>query len=162
MLAAAAALSVGGAVGVGGIAARWWDRKPGDGLVVLSDDEYAFIQAIAEAWMPRGGTPELSGADANLGGFIDESLERSNDLTRKGLKLLMQALDDVPVPSHLSAYRNLPLDVRQELLAAWLVSEATMFRRGVQGVMALVSLGWTIHPDVAAFFAPSFGCGYGA
>ena len=128
---------------------------------MLSEDEHAFIQAMAEAWMPSGGEPALSGADARLGDFLDETLLAINPLNRKLLKLLMQVLDDATLPTHLSSYRKLGLKARQAVLHGWLHHDNHLLRSAVQGIVVLVSIGWTTHPEVAAVIRPSMRCWYG-
>ncbi len=156
-----AASAGAGAIGLSATAVRWWDRAPGSGLETLSADEHAFVQALAEAWMPRGGTPELSGADARLGDFLDVSLASMTPLNRKGLKLLLQVLDDSTLPTHLSAYRHLPLSQRQKTLYGWMHHDNSLVRAAIQGITVLVAVGWTTHPDVAAVLSPSMRCWYG-
>ncbi|MEZ4318548.1 MAG: hypothetical protein R3F61_13630 [Myxococcota bacterium] len=161
VLATTAAVAAAGTLGVGATGVRWWNRAPGEGLVVLAPDEHAFIQAVAEAWMPRGGTPELSGADAGVGDFLDETLQAVNPLNQKLLKLLMQVLDDSTLPTHLSAFRNLGLKQRQNVLRGWLQHDSFLVRSAVTGLVLLMSVGWTTHPEVAEVLRPSMRCGYG-
>lgn len=155
---AGAGLAAGGA---GALALRWWDRPAAEGLQAMSQDEYDFVQAVAEAWMPHGGTPELSGADANLGAFFDGVLARADDTTRSLLKTLLQVLDDKPIGFRFVPYRHLPLSVRQDILRDWLHHDNYLFRNAVEGFMALLSMGWTTHPEVARLISPWYGCGYG-
>lgn len=161
VLAAMAASAGAGGLGLAATAARWWDRAPGEGLQTLSPDEHAFVQALAEAWMPRGGTPELSGADARLGDFLDETLVSMTPLNRKGMKLLLQVLDDSTLPLHLSAYRALRRVERQRILYGWMHNDNALVRTAVQGLTVLVAVGWTTHPEVAAVLSPSMRCWYG-
>ena len=161
VLASLAASAGAGGLGLAATAARWWDRPPGAGLQTLSEDEHAFVQALAEAWMPRGGEPELSGADAGLGDFLDASLVSMTPLNRSGMKLLLQALDDSTLPLHLSAYRHLPRKQRQRILYGWLHHDSSLVRTAVQGVAVLMAVGWTTHPEVAAILSPSMRCWYG-
>lgn len=159
-----AVLAVGGAasaLGTGAVGLSWWDRPPGEGLKVLSPQEYDLVQAVGEAWMPRGGTPELSAADAEVGLFFDELLAHSPEDAARMLKLLLQALDDKPRIGWFSAYRHLPLESRQEILAGWIDHPRPLLRRAVHGMIVLLSMGWTTHPEVARILRPSFGCGYG-
>ena len=161
LLTTLTALGVASAGGTALVGSRWWARPAGQGLSVLSDDEHEFLQAVAEAWMPRGGEPEVSGADANLGVFMDQLLAQSDESITGPLKALFQVLDDTTRATHLSAYRHLPLDARREVLRGWLVSDVSLFRRAVHGMMALLSMGWSQHPDVIRVLRPSFACGWG-
>lgn len=161
VLATAAGVAAAGAVGGGGMALRWWDRAPGTGRRALSEDEYAFAQALAEAWMPPGGDPPLSGADADLGAFLDEVVASMAPGTGRELKLLMQILDDATLPTHLSAFRHLPRTERTEVVRGWLHSDIALQRAAMQGVLVLLAEGWTTHPAVVPSLRPYFPCGYG-
>ncbi len=161
VLATTAALAAAGATGVGGAALRWWDRPVDADLRALAADEHAFVQALAEAWMPRGGEPQLSGADARIGDFVDDLVAALDPMPARLLRALLQILDDLPLATRFSTYRALPLDDRIEVLRAWLEHPSQYVRLGAVGALQLVSLGWTRHPEVAAQLAPSFGCGYG-
>jgi hypothetical protein len=161
LLAAGLAVAAAGAAGLGAVGASWWDRAPGAGLLVLSTDEHAFIQAIAEAWMPAGGEPALSGADAALGDWFDAVLSGMPGPPRRQLKLLLHGLDCLPIPTHASRYTTLQLQDRQEVLHGWLHSDQYLLRSAVQAVMVLVGLGWSTHPAVAEGMRPWFGCGFG-
>lgn len=161
VLAAMAAVPVAGALGVGTTAYRWWDRPPGAGLLQLSDDEHDFVQAFAEAWMPGGGDPALSGADAQLGRFLDGILDGMDPPGARQLKLLLQALDDLTLPTRLSAFRDLSLPDRSEVLHGWLHHEQWLLRNGAVALLVLVGVGYTTHPDVVGILQPHFRCGYG-
>ena len=161
VLAALAAVPAVGALGAGGLAWRWWDRPAGEGLRRLSVDEHDFVVALAEAWLPAGGTPALSGADAGLGGFLDEVIDGMAPATGTQLKLLLQALDDLTLPTHGSAFRHLPLAARTEQLGAWLRSDLWLLRNGVQALLVLMGTGYTTHPEVVETLRPWFACGYG-
>lgn len=156
-----AAVPAAGGLGAGALALSWWDRAPGAGLASLSDDEHDFVQALAEAWMPRGGTPALSGADAQLGRFLDQVLDGMEPPAARELKLLLQALDDLPRIGHLSPFRALPLADRSELLAGWLHHDQWLLRNAAVALLVLIGVGYTTHPEVVPFLSPHFRCGYG-
>ena len=160
VLAAAAAVPAAAALGAGGLALRWYDKPPGSGLSILSDDEYAFTQAFAEAWMPPGGTPALSVADADLGRWFDELLGSMAPTQQTLLKVLLQALDDMPVLTDGSRFVSLALERRTELVARWSTSNNAMFRAAISGLIVLLGMGWTTHPDVAPGLAHMFRCGW--
>jgi len=161
VIALSAAAVGAAALGAGGLVLRWWNGPPGHGLRALSRDEYDFVNAVAEAWMPSGGTPAISGAEANVGAFFDETLDRIDPSQRELLEALLQVLDDKPIGFHLVGYRNLPLATRQRILRAWMHHPEYLFRSAVAGLMALISMGYTTHPEVARQISPWFGCGYG-
>ncbi len=162
VLAAMAAVAATGTTTAGGVAWQWWNRAPGEGLKALSQHEYDIVQAMAEGWMPRGGTPALSGADANLGAYLDSVLADMAPLDRKGLKLLIQAVDDLCLVSDGGTFRSLSVDRRSELVQFWLSSEINLVRSAFTALFILMSIGWTSHPDVAAHLSPMFPCGNGA
>lgn len=160
VLAVAAAVPVVTALGGGALALRWYDKAPGQGLSMLSQDEYDFVQALAEAWMPPGGVPALSGADADLGGWFDELLTHMAPKQGTLLKMLLQVVDDSTLLSDATAYRFLPLPRRTELLVSWMHSSNSLFRSAISGVTVLIGMGWTTHPEVARVIGPMFRCGW--
>ena len=161
LLAASAAVPVIGALGVGMTTWSWWDRPAGEGLKALSGDEHAFVQSLAEAWMPRGGRPSLSGADARLGDFFDEVIAAMDPQTGKELRLLLHALDHLPLPRRGGTFQSLALTTRSEVLSHWMDHPSWMVRDATAGVMVMVGMGWTTHPDVVSVLRPLFRCGYG-
>lgn len=162
VLAAMAALPVAGTLGAGTLAWRWWDRPPMEGLRCLSSDEHGFVQAMAEAWMPPGGEPALSGADARLGDFVDGLAFAMPPNGARELKLLLQVLDDLPRLTHGSAYRHLDLAERAAVLSSWLHSDQWLLRNAAIAVLVLIAEGYTLHPEVAPLLRPHFRCGFGA
>jgi len=161
----AAAVPVAGgllAVGAGGtVAWQWWDRPAGEGLQRLASDEHAFAQAVAEAWMPHGGDPPISGAEAELGHFLDGILAGMPPGQANELKLLLQALDDLPRLTHFAPYRSLDLDTRIAVLDGWLHSDQWLLRNGILGLLSLIGTGYTTHPEVLEHVRPLFRCAYG-
>jgi hypothetical protein len=146
---------------VGTLGGLWYNRPPGDGLRCLSDQEYLFLQAVAEAYLPPGGDPALSGAEANLGAFFDEILVGLHIDSQNELKLLLQVLDDLAIPTRYSAFHKLPLAERTDQLKDWLNSDVWLIRSAIQGVLVLLNFGWTTHPDVVHIYQELFGCHYG-
>lgn len=161
IVAAALAVPAAAALGAGAVGVAWWDRPPGAGLQVLSVEEHAFVQALAEAWMPPGGEPALSGADARLGDWFDAVLAGMPVPPRTQLKLLLHGLDHLPVVTHATRYTTLHLDDRQMVLRGWLHSDRYLLRTAIQAVLVLVGLGWSTHPELVAVMRPWFGCTFG-
>lgn len=156
--AATAALSTGGlALHIG----SWYSRTPREGLHALSPEEYDFIQAIAEAWAPPGGVPAISGAEAQMGTFFDGVVSSMAPQQGKLLRMLLHVLDEETVPGHFARFQHLPLDTRIEVLRGWLDSPWFLQRQAVGAVMALLSFGYTEHPEVAATLQEKFRCGFG-
>ena len=166
LLAAAAATAAAATLGAGGLALRWWDRPPGEGLAALSQDEHDFVQAVAEAWLPQGGepgwaAPQASGADAQPGRFLDAVVGAMAPEAAREVKLLLQALDDWPIPRRLAPFRRLPLDTRIEVLHGWRHSDQWLVRNAAVAVLVLVAEGVTMHPTYLARLAPYAPCGFG-
>ncbi len=156
-----AALPVAACAGAGSEVFSWWHAPLGAGHTVLSDDEYAFIDAVAEGWMPRGGTPALSGKDAGLASFVDVVIARMPEPERSLVRLLFNALDDLTLASHFTRFRNLDLADRTTVLAQWIDNPSPNIRQAIRAVLALLSEGWTQHPDVITVIRPMFPCGVG-
>lgn len=161
VLAALSATAIAGMLGVGTAAWQWWDRPAGADLKALADDEFEFVQALAEAWMPPGGSPALSGADAGLGHFMDDLVAAMPHAQARELKLLLQLLDDITVPRRLARFTHLDLALRTEVLAGWLSTENHFLRSGATALIALLSSGYTMHPDLAPTMRAFYHCGYG-
>ncbi len=161
VLAIAAAVPAAGAVGAGGLALRWLDRPVGAGLKVLSDDEYAFAQALAEAWIPRGGEPALSGADADCGRFLDTFMSTMEPVQARLLKVACQALDDWTIVRRGGRFSSLDLETRQEVFRGWVGHPSMSFRGAVTGLVVFLGMGWTTNQEVSRYLAPSFECGWG-
>ena len=165
LLVLAAAVPVaGGLLAVGGtgtLAWQWWDRPAGVGLLCLATDEHAFVQAIAEAWMPPGGEPALSGSEAELGHFLDGILAGMPMPQANELKLLLQALDDLPYLTQGAPFRSLDLATRITVLDGWLHSDQWLLRNAIIGLLSLIGTGYTTHPDVLPYVRPHFKCAYG-
>lgn len=161
VLAVTAASSAVAIAGVGGHVWTWYDRAPGEALAVLSPEEHGFVQALAEAWMPPGGVPAISGAEARMGDFLDGVIASMATTQGKLFRLLLHALDEETLLTDGARFQTLPLARRTEVLAGWMASPWFLQRQAVGGVMALMSFGYTEHPEVAPLFRPYFRCGFG-
>ncbi len=161
VLAAVAGVSVAGALGGGAAAWTWWRRPPGAGLHHLSTEEHDFVQALAEAYFPPGGVPRISGAEAELGAYMDDMVAAAAPALQTQLRLLLSAVDGASLPTHFRWFRQLDLATRVEVLQGWLNHDTALFRDGVTAIVALISLGYTSHPEVAATLQPLYRCGYG-
>jgi len=157
-VAAAGGLATAGGIGVVG---SWWDRTPAEGLRALSEEEYALVQAVGEAWAPPGGEPAMSGAEANVGAYVDLLAERMAPTQKKAFKLLLNGLNAASLPTHGARFVALDLSSRTSLLASWMASDNFLIRQAVSAVTVLVALAWSEHPEVARTFAPLFRCGFG-
>lgn len=161
VIAGVAAVPAMAALAAVGLSVRWWEPRVGDGLAVLSEHEREFADALAEAWFPPGGTPALSGADAELGRWLDQALLGLPPTERSAIKVFLQVLDDLTLTSEGGPFRRLPLDRRTAVLRRWLSSGQPTFRTAFHGVIVMLGMGWTTHPVVAQALAPNFRCGWG-
>lgn len=162
VMAALAAVPAAGALAAGVTALRWWDRPPGEGLAALSQDEHEFLVAVADAWMPPGGEPAISGSETGVADFLDGVVASMAPAAARELKLLFQALDDLPAPLRLAPFRKLPLEARIEVLQGWIHHDQWLLRNAALAVLVLVAESVAMHPDYAAILQPHFRCGYGA
>ena len=161
LLAAATATAAAAAVCAGGIGASWWDTDPGTGFDNLSATEATFVRSISAAAFPAGQMIDLSGGDADLDHFFDEMISGMPSLTGDLLKLLVNALEHLTVPTHGARFTLLPLDARQAALDGWLSSGQAEVRGAVQSLVIMLAMGYTTHPDVAPTMASWHRCGYG-
>ena len=139
----------------------WWNAPADTPYAHLGTEEAAFLVAVAAALFPPGGEPAFSGADLDADRFVDEVMGAMPEFQQHGLKLLMHAMDNASKLSDLKAFRSLERDRAEELLWSWLGGAVAEQRSAVQSIALLVGMAYTTHPEVAPFFAPSWGCGYG-
>ena len=158
-LTAAAAASAGGGVGL--VATRWWDQPAGAGFRVLSTEEATFVSALAAAAWPATEAVALDGGAAGLDHFLDELLAVSPQIPRDLLRTLFHALDLWPVPTRGARFTSLRAADRDAVFMGWIDSELAEVRSAVQGVVLLLGMGYSTHPDVVSFMSPMFGCGFG-
>lgn len=161
MLAATAALALASGGAVGGLAYSWWNAPADAPYGYLSTQEAGFLVALSAAIFPPGGAPAFSGADLDADRFVDEVMGSMPEFQQHGLKLLMHALDNAAKLSDLKAFQNLERDRAEELFWTWLSGPVAEQRSAVQSLALLVGMAYTTHPEVAPFFAPWWGCGYG-
>ncbi|MDP2314384.1 MAG: hypothetical protein Q8P41_15895 [Pseudomonadota bacterium] len=158
----AATTLLGGAVvaGAGSVAIRWWDQAPGTPYAVLSEDEAAILDALAEACFPAGGTPALGGAAAGVGRYFDGVLEGLALEQQKLLRLALHAIDALPLATHGGYLSELPVPDASDALASWLRSPRPELRGLAQSFSIFVGMAWMAHPAVRPRIAPMFGCGF--
>lgn len=161
VLAAMAATTVVGTVAAGATVVRWYDRPVDAPLRALSAEEHAFAQALGEAWMPPGGEPAISGAEARVGDFLDEVVAAMAPQQGKLFRLLLHLLDEETLVTDLSRFQHLPLARRTEVLSGWMNSGWYAQRQAVAAVLALVAFGYTEHPAVSVVVRDLFPCGFG-
>ncbi len=160
VLAAGGLVAAAGAVAGGLRVASWWDRQPGEGFEILSDDEAAIVDAIAEAMFPPGGTPALSGKDAGIAAWFDVVLAHTPQPTPNLIRTLMHALDDQARLTRGRGFANLPLQVRTARLHGWLRSSNHNVRGAIGSLVLFVSMGYCGHPDVKEACGWVWPCGF--
>lgn len=163
VLAATGAVALAGSTTALALRHRWWNHPHAPQLKALSQDEYDVVQAIGEAWMPPGeGPPDPSGAEADVGAFVDEIVSRMPPEQARLFKLLLHILDDTTMVIEFQPYRKLDHVRRTNHLNVWIHSPWPYLRQATSAVLILVAMGYTRHPDVAKHLQPYFRCGYGA
>lgn len=161
VLAATGALGVASSLTAGGVLLSWWDRPPGQGLTALSPEEWTFVQALAEAWMPPGGTPAISGAEARVGDFLDGVVQNMAETQGKLFRVLVRLLDHATLPTRGARFSSLDLETRTSVLAGWVNAPTYLQRQAISSVLVLVAFGYMQHPEVAPAFRHLYRCGYG-
>ncbi len=165
LLAASTAVSATallGTLGAGLVYRNWWDQAADAGSLLLSVDELAFLDALADAMFPPDTGLPLRGREAQVGRTVDLVLSGMHPSQSKLLRLSLHALDQYSMPSYRTAFRNLdPADAR-EVLHAWVSTDLAEVRGLMASLYIFVAMAWSIHPAVAPTFAAQFKCGYGA
>jgi len=147
--------------GVALTAARWWEQPPTAPYAYLSADEVEFLDALAEAALPAGGTPSLGGAGADVGRYLDVVLAGMVGWQRSLVRLSMHALDNLARASHGVPFHALPAADAQAQLRDWLTTPVHAQRAIAQSLYLFVVMAWCAHPEVAPTIAPWFHCGFG-
>lgn len=161
VLAASALVAGASLAGVGGTAWRWWDQPAGAGFQVLSPDEAAFFDALAEAIFPTGGEPALGGGAAGVSHYVDNVLQGMHPTQRDLLRLAVHAFDNLARAAHGSAFSELPTAQATEVLLGWSTHERFEIRGVTQSFYIFAVMAYLVHPDVAPGVATSFRCGFG-
>ena len=138
------------------------NRAPTDPYAVLHEDEAHFVRAWASVAFPRTATTPIAGEDADLDHFFDGVLQRSPETTANLLTVLLNALNTASIVSHGDRFVALTQSDRNACFESWTHSNTGVFRSACQGLVLLLGMGWSTHPEVAPTFALMHSCGYGA
>lgn len=161
LLVLAAAPPLLAVAGAGIVATSWWGQPAGEGFRFLSEAEAGILRALTgAAWPPTPACP-LDGATCGLDHYLDAHLATLGDLQRDGIRVLLHALDALPLPSHGARLVALARPDQAEVVHGWLSSDLMELRSAVLSVVILTGMGYTSHPDAAATFGALYGCGYG-
>ena len=160
LLLSAAALTAtaagGGLLTVG----RWWDRGAGEGYLHLSLEEAAILRAVAGVAWPGGAVVALDGEAADLDHFFDQMIHVMPDMTQKLLRTLLHALDDLARISAGGGLASLARPERSTLIMGWLDDELHELRSAVTGLVVMLGMGYTTHPDCDGQMKSLYRCGY--
>lgn len=158
---AATALVAGAGAVTGATAYRWWDQDPAEPYRVLSADEVRFLDALAEAMFPAGGTPPLGGREAGVARYVDLVIGGMHPTQGKLVRLSLHALDALPVASHGARFSTLALADAQAQVAEWTAHPVFEIRALFQSFYIFVAMAYLAHPKVSPLISPSFNCGFG-
>jgi hypothetical protein len=94
--------------------------EAGNGLRVLSSGEARTCAALAEAMFPPGSALGISGPDVDVPARVDMlCAEVFEAEVVQGFRWALRVLDDGTLPRRGGFFRDLPLEVRKEVLATW-------------------------------------------
>ena len=158
----ASAAVVGGTLGTGLVYRAWWNQPADPGTRLLSSDELDFLDALADAIFPPDSGLPLRGREAHVGRSVDLVLSGMHENQSRLLRLSLHALDQYPLPTHGTAFRNLDPGAAGQVLASWVSHDLAEVRGLMASLYIFVAMAWSIHPEVAPTFAAQFKCGYGA
>ncbi len=161
LLAAAAAVAGAGVVGVGGTLVAWWDQPARAPLLHLSSAEIALFDALADAIFPEGGTPPLSGGDANLSRYLDAVLAGMAPTQRSLFRVAMHGLDALARVQAGGFLAELPSEEVAAVLRGWMTAGDPNLRGVAQSLHIFVCMAYLAHPEVQGVIAPQFKCGFG-
>ena len=161
LLAISAGTAAVGALGATSLAVQWWDQPATAPYNCLSEGEAAFVRAWAGIAFPRTESTPLSGDRAQLDRFFDQVLGFAPTEATKLLKLLLNGLNAASVPSHGATFVSLDRADRLDCFESWTHSDLSLFRSATQGLVLLIGMGWSIHPNVAPVMEKMHSCGFG-
>lgn len=156
-------LGVGGALSLSVTGIGYWIfRLPqtATGRTVLSEEEVAFVDALADTCFPPGNALGPSGSEAKVGTEIDAMVGRLFAREQRVVRALFALIDRWPLLSMQSSQRftALPIDERVAVMHAWEASSREE-RRGLASLLrVLVALPYFENPDVLAAAGHRFGC----
>lgn len=145
----------------GGVVWSWWATPPDTPYKVLNDDEVNMVLALSQASFPSGNEIALAGKDAGIDYFFDQLLFGLGDENQKLLKLLLQALNRLPLLSKGCYFTSCSEMEQQVLVEAWLKDNNYLFRSAMQSIIVLLSMGYTSHPTASKVLGQYFRCGFG-
>lgn len=141
-------LKVAGAGGVVLLGGAWlyrtfWRREsPGPGLLCLTQDEFAFCEAVGEAFFPGPPRSPFSAKELDLGHFADRYVNDLYPDKHRLFKVLVRTMNAWPVLRHKATFVHLPLDVRRRVLESWERSPTLLQRASHQTLRILFSVGF--------------------
>lgn len=144
-----------------GVAVHWWEQPADAPYVHLSAAEARFMDAIAEATFPAGGTPALGGGAAGVARYMDLILSGMVGTQRSLVRAGMHAVDHLSVVTHGDTFSGLVPEAAQAQLRSWLASDIAPLRGLVQSLYLFAAMAYVAHPEVAPLLRPWFGCGFG-
>jgi hypothetical protein len=161
LLALSAGTAAVGALGASGLVIQWWDQPATAPYKCLSDGEATFVRAWAGVAFPATEPTPMSGDQARLDRFFDQMLQFAPPDATKLLKLLLNGLDAASVPTHGTNFVSLDEAGRLDRFEAWTHSDLSLLRSATQGLVLLIGMGWSTHPDVAPVMEKMHSCGFG-
>lgn len=158
LIGAAGAVAAAGAATVG---LNWWDQAADAPFGALEAEEAAVVRAVGAAAFPGGPSIALHGRDADLDRFFDVLLLALPATQRKLLKLLLHALEYGAVLDQGGRLSALPEQQQRAFVMGLLGHPIAEVRGAMQGLVVLLGMGYTTHPEVAPIMATWHRCGYG-
>lgn len=152
----------GGALLLGGSALALFRAGPAaEGMAVLSSDEAAFLEALAEVYLPPGNALGLDVKALEVSASFDRHLASLPSRERRIVRGLFALFDQWPRLSFSSfgRFAGLPLEERIEIIRAWEESPRQA-RHGIAGILRVL-LGLHLFASPAALLAVGhrYGCG---
>lgn len=138
--------------------ALWRMGTPAAGKVILTADEFAIVEAIADAFFPGKPLSPLPAHEVKLADFVDDYLGNTMYEQQQRLyKLVFRALDVHALFRHRVGFAKATLPDRQGLLADWWLGSSTR-RAAYQSVRWLFAMGYFEDFKVRRALGINFGC----
>lgn len=141
----------------------WIGQRAADGYAVLSREEAAIAQSIADAMFP--GEPYLdqglpNGNDVGVVEHLDQYLASIDDRSSQLLRMLLHLVDDVSflVGLGMAPFHERSRSERIEILRAWDNSSIAIRRKGFRGLKLVLAAGYCTNARVLEAADVDFQC----
>lgn len=141
----------------------WWNQPSADAYRVLSADEAAITEAMADAMFPGdpgdGGMP--NGADAGVVAHLDGYLATIDQRSSRLMRMVLHLIDEAAMATDLTfrRFRHRKRHERIAILKAWDNSGIVFRRKAFRGLKLILAGGYCTNDGVLQATGIHYTCG---